>query len=108
LSIGAVLKLHFKLYFKKKSVQIRFQNEKTEIVKKFVAPVQKFSLHFDQNSELVNNNPKQLPVLSLDVTSGGIGVSSSKNGSLLIWLTENGQIRVKILQFFWSVNTNFS
>jgi hypothetical protein len=67
------------------------------LVRKFVAPVKKFALHHSDNtnSKTINNNPKPLPVLNLDVTNGGLGVSCSKNGSLLIWLTENGQIRVK-------------
>lgn len=58
------------------------------VVRKFVAPVQKFALHWHKNQE------KQLPVTSIDVTDGGLGVSCSLDGSLLIWLTETGKIRV--------------
>ena len=57
-------------------------------MRKFVAPVQKFRIHFDDKTK------KPLPVLSLDVTDGGLGISSSQDGQLLLWLTQNGQIRV--------------
>ena len=59
-----------------------------QLVRKFVAPVQKFRIHFDDKTK------KPLPVLSLDVTDGGLGISSSQDGQLLLWLTQNGQIRV--------------
>lgn len=53
-----------------------------------MAPEQKFRFHFDEKTKA------PLPVLSLDVNSGGLGVSSSQNGQILIWQTNNGQIRV--------------
>ncbi len=56
--------------------------------------MQVFCLHND-------NKNKKLPVLSIDVTDGGLGVSSSSNGTLLIWLTENGQIRVGFFKFIY-------
>ncbi|RNA18309.1 mitochondrial glutamate carrier 1-like [Brachionus plicatilis] len=70
-----------------KSLNIKFKNEKVEIRRKFVAPVQKFQIHFGDKTK------KPLPVLSLDVSSGGLGVSSSQDGQLFLWQTDNGQIR---------------
>lgn len=70
-----------------KTVEISYKKDNEQIIKrKFVSAVQKFCLHFNKKNE------KQ-PVINLDVTSGGLGVSSSTDGSILIWLTENGQIR---------------
>ena len=57
------------------------------MVRKFVAPVRKFSLHLDEKNKIQ-------PVFSIDVTDDGLGVSAATNGSLLVWLTENGQVRV--------------
>lgn len=60
-------------------------------MRKFVAPEQKFQLHFTEKTK------KPAPVLSLDVNSGGLGVSSGQDGQLFLWQTDNGQIRVCIL-----------
>jgi proteasomal ATPase-associated factor 1 len=51
--------------------------------------VQKFSLHFNKKQD-------KLPVLCLDVTEGGLGISCSCDDSLLIWLLDDGQIRRKL------------
>lgn len=63
-------------------------------MRKFVAPVQKFCIHINEKTK------KPLPVLSLDVTDGGLGVSSSQDGQLLLWLTQNGQIRVNLNTYY--------
>lgn len=80
-----------KKFLIKKTVEVSFERDDTEelVVRKFVAPVNKFALHWDKEKS------KQRPVSSIDVTDGGLGVSCSLDGSLLIWLTENGQIRVR-------------
>jgi hypothetical protein len=68
-----------------------FENKSNSVL--FVAPIQNFSLHFDKNNKIQ-------PVYSLDVTSNGLGVSSSSDGSLLIWLTSTGEIRVIKIKIF--------
>lgn len=35
-------------------------------------------------------------VVSLDVTAGGLGVSSSSNGELNVWTTDNGEVRRRL------------
>ncbi|CAF0819515.1 unnamed protein product [Brachionus calyciflorus] len=70
-----------------KEIIIKFEKENKELCRKFVAPVQKFRIHFDDKTK------KPLPVLSLDVNNNGLGISSSQDGQLLLWLTQNGEIR---------------
>lgn len=79
--------------FHQKSVEVSYKSDQTDLTRRFVAPVQKFRIHLDEKTK----NPR--PVLSIDVTNGGLGVSSSNDGSLLIWLTENGQVRVRHFSF---------
>lgn len=71
-------------------MEIAYENDMTgkKLVRKFVAPVQKFALHWDQNQV------KQRPVSWIDVSDGGLGVSCSVDGSLFIWLADTGKIRV--------------
>lgn len=57
----------------------------------FIAPIQKFTLHYN------NKNKKPQPVYSIDVADNGLGVSASADGSLLVWLTQTGEIRVYIM-----------
>ncbi|GAB1602459.1 proteasomal ATPase-associated factor 1-like [Argonauta hians] len=49
----------------------------------FVSPLKNFSAIHDPNKSL----------LSLDVSAGGLGVSSSTDGTLKIWETESGEVR---------------
>jgi len=57
-----------------------------QVTTRFIAPMQTFALHLDKAN-------KKQPVHSIDVTDGGLGVSSSTDGSLLIWTLKDGQIR---------------
>ena len=79
----------FSLYFQKqKSIEITYKNKQVAFSRVFLAPEQNFKLHLNKKTQ------RHQPVLDLDVTNEGLGVSCSHEGSLLIWLTSNGQIRV--------------
>jgi proteasomal ATPase-associated factor 1 len=84
-------------------IEISYSNKCAIHTQKFIAPVQVFSLHRDLKTN------KLQPVYCVDVTDHGLGVSCSSEGSLLIWLTENGMVRrnldghvfdVQICKFF--------
>lgn len=68
-------------------MKVNCKSDSETIIALFIAPIQKFSIHFD-------NKNKQLPVYSIDVADNGLGLSASSDGSLLIWLTSTGEIRV--------------
>ena len=72
------------------NVNCTFNNEITSAL--FIAPIQKFLLHLNTKS----NKPQ--PVYSIDVADNGLGVSASADGSLLIWLTSTGEIRVCVIK----------
>jgi hypothetical protein len=44
-------------------------------------------------------------VTCVDVTSGGLGVSSDSDGQLAVWTTDTGEVRVSTYyQFVWPVH----
>ena len=79
----------------KNSIKISYK----QVTTRFIAPIQTFALHLDKAN-------KKQPVHSIDVTDGGLGVSSSTDGSLLIWTQKDGQIRVGILELFTKFHQN--
>ena len=46
-----------------------------------------------------------MPVYSVDVTENGLGVSSSADGSLLVWTLSNGEVRRSLTGHISDVNT---
>lgn len=77
----------------KKSIHVSYRNQ-NGIITTFIAPDEKYAFHF--NKKLTD---KREAVYSIDVTDGGLGISSSTDGSLLVWTTSEGLIRVIILKF---------
>lgn len=69
-------------------IEIGFSHKGTDVRRKFLAPIRKFAIHYNKKGNIQS-------VLNIDVSSGGLGASCSTDGSLLIWLTENGQVRVR-------------
>jgi proteasomal ATPase-associated factor 1 len=64
-------------------------HEKSNTTQKFIGCQRKFAIH-------INDKDQRQPVLDIDISNGGLGVSASNDGSLLIWLLENGQIRRRL------------
>jgi hypothetical protein len=54
-----------------------------------VAPVDKYAFHVDKKGN-------RQAVYNIDVTEKGLGVSSSADGSLLVWTSNQGVVRVRI------------
>lgn len=79
------------------------------MTRRFIAPEQQFHLHHPEEIKTLSDHEiakrnnweklKRQPVYSVDVTEGGLGVSCSANGSMLIWQASNGMIRVGIFEF---------
>lgn len=67
------------------SIHISYKETNNSITN-FIAPIEKYALHF-------NKNDKRQSVHSIDITDTGLGVSSSTDGSLLVWTLNNGEIR---------------
>jgi len=67
------------------SIHISYKELNNNIIT-FIAPIEKYALHF-------NKNDKRQPVYSIDITNTGLGISSSTDGSLLVWTLKNGEIR---------------
>lgn len=76
------------LSFQKRSIEITYKNNQVAFSRVFLSPEQNFKLHLNKKTQ------RHQPVLDLDVTNEGLGVSCSYDGSLLIWLTSTGQVRV--------------
>ncbi len=67
----------------KRTVLLTYINDDhTVISTKFIAPEATFKIH-------------DKPVISIDVTDGGLGLSASLDNNLYIWQCKNGEIRVK-------------
>ncbi len=72
----------------KRTIEITYKNNQVAFSRVFLSPEQTFKLHLNKKTQ------RHQPVLDMDVTNEGLGVSCSHDGSLLIWLTSTGQIRV--------------
>lgn len=64
----------------KRSIFIQYVSNGFNVARQFFSPSQTFSMH-------------QKAVRSLDTTQGGLGASTDDEERLLIWTTENGDIR---------------
>lgn len=70
------------------SIHISYR-EQNNAITTFIAPVDKYAFHFDKKGV-------RQPVYNIDVTENGLGVSSSADGSLLVWTLNEGTIRRKL------------
>jgi len=70
-----------------KSIQVSYRNQDGTITT-FIAPDEAYAFHFNKKM-----TDKRESVYSIDVTDGGLGVSCSTDGSLLVWTTNEGLIR---------------
>ncbi|KAL4232951.1 Proteasomal ATPase-associated factor 1 [Mactra antiquata] len=66
-----------------KSIEIAYRVNETHIERKFLAPHKNFK----------NVHTKGKSIHCLDVSAGGLGVSSDSEGKLKIWETKNGEVR---------------
>ncbi|XP_048771040.2 proteasomal ATPase-associated factor 1-like [Ostrea edulis] len=79
----------------KRSITISYTEDSSNLTRKFVAPNTTFrSIHSERKT-----------VVCLDVTNGGLGVSSDSEGKLRLWQTDTGEVRRDFVGHYGDVYT---
>lgn len=78
---------------------IHVSYKQSNFITTFIAPVEQYALH-------INTKNQKQPIHSVDVTENGLGVSSSSDGSLLVWTLSNGETRRELVGHISDVNVS--